>query len=536
MTQRARWPWAVLAGVLALTAAARWRLLDTPLERDEGEYAYAAQLMLQGVPPYQLACNMKFPGTYGAYAAIMAVFGQTPRGIHIGLLLTSAASIVLVYLLARRVLRGDDWAALVSAGAFALLSTGAGVLGFAAHATQFIVPLAIGGLLALETALERRRYALIPLAGLLLGTAILMKQHAAAFALLAALRVLQHGLGESPRRWPVLARALGGLAAGALAPLGIVMLLLWQAGVLASFWFWTVTYASRYATMIPIDEAPARFWEGFKPVLADAPLLWLAAAVGLIALGTPTMRRARALPAGLLVCSLLAVLPGFYFRQHYFIVMLPAVALLCGVAVSAMSKALPSRYSTLPTALAIGALLVSAIAQTPYLLRLSPAQIVRDAYWPNPFVESERIAEFIRENTQPDDTIAVLGSEPQIPFYAHRRSVSPFLYVYPLMEEHDLAEQMQRQMIADIERARPRVIVLVAVGSSWLRRPGSANLVLEWFDAYGPARYDMAGLVDIMPAESVYTWGPQAGGTPPRSPHYVRILLRRDDPPPAAVQ
>ena len=40
----------------------RIRFLAIPLERDEGEYAYAGQLMLQGIPPYRLAYNMKFPG------------------------------------------------------------------------------------------------------------------------------------------------------------------------------------------------------------------------------------------------------------------------------------------------------------------------------------------------------------------------------------------------------------------------------------------------------------------------------------------
>jgi hypothetical protein len=39
------------------------------LERDEGEYAYAGQLMLQGIPPYQLAYTMKLPGPFAAYAA-----------------------------------------------------------------------------------------------------------------------------------------------------------------------------------------------------------------------------------------------------------------------------------------------------------------------------------------------------------------------------------------------------------------------------------------------------------------------------------
>lgn len=81
-TERYKFPhrhwvrWLVVATIL-LVALVRLRLLNLPLERDEGEYAYAGQLMLQGVPPYQLAGNMKFPGTYAAYAIIMAGFGQT---------------------------------------------------------------------------------------------------------------------------------------------------------------------------------------------------------------------------------------------------------------------------------------------------------------------------------------------------------------------------------------------------------------------------------------------------------------------------
>ena len=75
-------PWVVVLLVMLAAGLLRWRLLDIPLERDEGEYAYAGQLMLQGIPPYQLACNMKLPGTYAAYAVLMAVFGQTIAGVH----------------------------------------------------------------------------------------------------------------------------------------------------------------------------------------------------------------------------------------------------------------------------------------------------------------------------------------------------------------------------------------------------------------------------------------------------------------------
>src|ERR1700675_418270 len=59
--------WLFATIVFVLVIAIRIRLLGIPLERDEGEYAYAGQLMLQGIPPYKLAYNMKLPGIYAAY-------------------------------------------------------------------------------------------------------------------------------------------------------------------------------------------------------------------------------------------------------------------------------------------------------------------------------------------------------------------------------------------------------------------------------------------------------------------------------------
>jgi hypothetical protein len=43
-------------------------------------------LLLLGIAPYQLAYSMKLPGPHLAYAAIMAVFGETSSGIRLGLL------------------------------------------------------------------------------------------------------------------------------------------------------------------------------------------------------------------------------------------------------------------------------------------------------------------------------------------------------------------------------------------------------------------------------------------------------------------
>jgi hypothetical protein len=144
--------WGILALVILLVAAIRIRLLALPLERDEGEYAYAGQLLLHGIPPYKLAYTMKLPGTGAAYAMIMAVFGQTTVGIHLGLLLLNAATTVLVFLVAKHLM--DGIGGLVAAATFALLSVSPAVYGTAAHTEHFVLLPALAGFLVLFRALE----------------------------------------------------------------------------------------------------------------------------------------------------------------------------------------------------------------------------------------------------------------------------------------------------------------------------------------------------------------------------------------------
>ena len=122
--------------ILGVVTTIRVRLLDMPLERDEGEYAYAGQLLLQDVSPYKAAYNvaLKLPGTSVAYALIMAVFGQTVTAIHAGVILVNLATAVLVFVLARRIC--GEAAGVVAAGTYALLSIVPETLGLAAHATH----------------------------------------------------------------------------------------------------------------------------------------------------------------------------------------------------------------------------------------------------------------------------------------------------------------------------------------------------------------------------------------------------------------
>src|SRR5580765_2794824 len=111
--------WIIVVLTILLVFAIRIRLRQMPLERDEGEYAYAGQLILHGVPPYKEAYNMKLPGTYAAYAVMMAIFGQSASAIHIGLALVNAATILLIFFIGRKLL--DEPAGIAAAISYPLL-------------------------------------------------------------------------------------------------------------------------------------------------------------------------------------------------------------------------------------------------------------------------------------------------------------------------------------------------------------------------------------------------------------------------------
>src|ERR1017187_8408913 len=179
------WTWWFMVAVLVIVAAVRLRLLNLPLERDEGEYACAGQLMLQGIPPYELAYNMKFPGTYAAYALVMWLFGETPAGIHFGVLCLTTLTALMLFWFGKKML--DPTAGIVAAGVYAVLAASPSMLGLAGHATHFCAFFAPAGLGALWQARQKRSRLVILAAGLLFGTAVLMKQPAALIALWASL-------------------------------------------------------------------------------------------------------------------------------------------------------------------------------------------------------------------------------------------------------------------------------------------------------------------------------------------------------------
>jgi tetratricopeptide (TPR) repeat protein len=491
---------------IAFAVAVRIRLLDIPLERDEGEFAYAGQLMLQGIPPYKLVYSMKFPGIYAAYAAIMAVFGQTIAGIHIGFILVNAATIVLVYLLGKRLFSAA--AGVAAAAAYALMSMGAGVLGIQAHATHFVVLAALGGILLLLRGIENGRWYTLLGSGALYGVGVLMKQHGALFVAFGVCYLAWDYL--SRRRNALLAgvRDMAIFLGGVAVPLVLTGLALWWAGVFDKFLFWTFTYAHEYAQEVSLSGGLIMFRTYFPNAVGPNLAIWIVALAGLVLIWLRKENRIVAtFSTFFLAFSFLAVCPGFYFREHYFVLMLPAVALLAGAAVGVALKLWPG-ISLLTYGVFCAALVQSVAQQSDYLFQLSPLEITRGLYGANPFPEAVTIGEYLRTHAAKDATIAVLGSEPEIPFYAHRHSATGHIYMYGLMESQPYAATMQKELISEIEKAKPEYLVVATSTSSWLRRDTSPQDIFEWWDKNRPKEYaQLVVVADIVAADHTeYRW------------------------------
>ena len=524
------WPWIGVAIVIVFITAIRIRLLQIPLERDEGEFAYMGQLMVQGIPPYLLAYNMKLPGIYAAYALIMAIFGQTIAGIHIGLMVANAIAILLLFLLTRRLF--DDVAGVVAAACYALTSLSPSVLGTSAHATQFIVPLVLGGTFLLVQALDSRKYSTLFVSGLLFGLALMMKQHAVLFIGFGVIYLLWSISRNHPFDLKRLVKGISLFILASAIPFIVSCVILYGVGVFPRFWFWTFTYASQYVSEVTLSTGMRHFMMSAQ--WAISPWVWAVSGVGLTAIFWNEKARANwFFLIGFSLFSFLSVCPGFFFRSHYFVTLLPAVALLAGVAASAMKqflsdKKMPLLVQILPLLIVAGAVVGPMSIFTRFFFTATPVEACRMMYGENPFPESIEIGEYIKNHSTADDKIAVIGSEPQIYFYANRKSATGYIYIYGLMEPQDYASRMQREMIHEIEKARPKYIVFVNVPYSWLVRQNSDMTLLKWAQRYLDLDYRIVGLADINPngISKVY-WNDESTKNGPRSPFNVYVLERR---------
>jgi len=518
--------------IIVSTIVFRVRLLNIPLERDEGEYAYMGQLILDGTPPYSEAYNMKFPGIYFIYAGILWLFGETHTAIHFCLLIVNVLSIILLFIFARTAY--DGWVGAAAAGAFALLSMSYHVQGFWANAEHFILPFVIGANFLLLSGLRKNRKDFILFSAILFSCAAIVKQQGAFFGFLGFIVLLislwQNKSFDRRIYWKYILTFLG----GAIIPVILCFSYLVYAGVFQKFYLWTFAYAREYSSLVPTADIAYYFFSSFLPLWRYTMLIWIIAGIGFIALFfVPYYKQSWILVLGLIVGSIVASSVGFYFRPHYFVLVLPSIALLFGVGIRFVYNIFSTASSHLiryfpPTFVVIMTFLSTLIAHWDILYQFTPEKVTRIIYGSCPFPYSSIIAEIIKEKTLKGDRVAIIGNEPQLLFYSQRRSATSFIYTFSLIEEERFAEQFRLEMIHQVESVAPKLFIYTRTMLDYYEKSQGQKELDKWFLDYTKLYYNPIARFEYFCGDTLLVTDTTQMQKMPTHTFWISIYKRRE--------
>ncbi len=452
--------------ILLLIIFVRLRLIDIAFERDEGEYTYAAQQILRGKIPYLDFYNMKLPGIYYFFALVFSMFYDNYVTVKITLLLVNLINAFMIYQIAKKnvLLTNSKHFGFTSAAIYLLISLGFEVQGWTANAEHFtILPSLIGILLLLDV---NKNHSFIKyfLSGCFMCIAFIFKQHAVGYILVAPIWLISKSFNESTNiRFdkkeilqnikPLIYYALGGFS--------IVTLFLFYFyfhGALQKLIFFTFDYAVTYGST---NKPFMGVWR-FRPIFYESPMFYILIFVAIYFYfrSHKVFQRQSFLMIFFLGCFL-SINPGWYYRPHYFQLLLPGVALLSGFVIVNINELWPKIHQSYFNSenYRWSGLLLTAFLQSSYFFIDSPKEVTEKMYCGDNFSEIRDFSLNLPQIIPNVNTIGMLGAEPQMFFYSKKTSASGFLYHYPIFEKHKYAKEMFKTFTSEIETNKPEIFI-----------------------------------------------------------------------------
>jgi hypothetical protein len=456
--------------VLALVVYVRLRYADMAFERDEGEYAYAGSQILRGGFPFKDFYNMKLPGVYYCYALIFAVLGKTVVAARYAIIALNTMSAFLLVKIGEKLI--DKRAGWLAGAFYLLMALCVPLQGIIANCEHFVVFF----LLLTFWAVQKEWYFTV---GLSAALTVFMKQQGAVLLVFVFIYLVLNLYSNLKQGFLIKKIAL--LSVGFILPFALFFTAVWYKGVWAAFKFYAIDYAQAYINI----QKPFHDTSSLMQLIQDTEGFWVAGKVGLVV----------ALVAGFLpkkvdfkttlnplflvlfvVISYLSILPGWYYRPHYYQYLIPAVSLLMAYGWSF--------YATLSEkwtfrAIYMGLLLWcfgnSIQKQKGFLFKWTPEELCVMMYGAERFHEIRVIGNVLKNTSAKTDTLGMMGHEPQLFFYADRVSASGYMYSYPLLETQPYNLQMANQYRLEIINSKPKWFVDCMNWYAW-----------DWFDTRIP--------------------------------------------------
>jgi hypothetical protein len=505
------WPtWLGILGLLLLFVALRWNNFNLPLVRDEGEYAYAAQLLKAGKLPYEEAFVQKPPMVIYSYALAYAVAPNVywaPR--ILACVCVACATLLLAYIIRREF---DKELIFPVSFLFTSIVLLPGVQQFTANTEMFMLLPLLGCIaVCVRSQQLKARAGSWFLAGVLAAVTFWYKYTATPLlmALFAGWSWCDwRGIRElhdettslSPSSKPtitIVKHWFWAFLGGAAASLVILIPFLIRDGG-KHLWECTIEYNRAYTNSSTFGLSS--LWFCIQLLWADWWILFFLVPIALI-----YRRRALWFWAGMFLAAWLSTGASIY--GHYYILIMPFWAILAALGIENIARWINGKFGwsrkLCATCLTVLVLFVVNYSHLPWLFSSEQSFAAR-RLGETPFLEAPDAATRVAQMTLPTEPVYVAGSEPEILFYSKRFSPTRFVIGYPLMQPGTRTTDYQQEVISSLEPSHPKVIVLAPGAEDWLVQPASPPEFFAYLKKLLDEKYERIG--GYLPAKAGAQW------------------------------
>ncbi len=527
----------LLLVLIFLIYTIRSKFASIPFERDEGIYSYMGKLLNEGKIPYKDFYEFKFPGIFYMYAFFVGLFGDTVEGMHKGFMWMNIFTMLFIFFAVRNLF--DSIPAIIAAATFSIVSLTPALSGFTVqseHGIAFFVSVSLFIYSLIKLYNKNIFYFLF---GAMLCMAVMIKQTSVFLALWGGLILVLDYLTQKEKN---LKKSLITFAIFILGAVSIVLLfaiLIISKDCFKEMIYWSVEISKYYSGMMKLEDGIQYFKYTRDAITKDYMFFWGHALLSIAVIILPTLKPSQKLfTITLAIASFLTITPGYFFYGHYWIQTLPGLAVLSGITAYGIIKFFETKLKFKPKTVNLIYLVFFGIfftkhinANKSYYFYPNYDLILRTTYGNNPFPESMQIANFINQNSKPEDGLALIGSEPQIYFYTKKKSPSRHAYFTALVTSVKEHKEWQREFSNDVEKAKPKHIVFFNHQLSLLVQPNTDNYIFTWANKYINENYKVVGYADMINNgyQTNYVWGEQNAATyHPQSQTYAVVFERKN--------
>lgn len=467
-----QWVGVFLAGLFAVFP--RFIFLSVPFERDEGVYAYIADLILKGRIPYADVFDHKPPGVYYIYAVAINFFGHNVIAPRImAIFFVYLASILMACIVWR--LTSRYAASLFSVVCLGMATVSVAYTGYNSNTEIFTLPFILAGFFAVLDA-DNNSNKLWFFWGIVCGLGVLVKQPVVVFGFAVILIILLSARRSGYKKTLIISCCF---VSGLVLPLILTSIYFAASGNFNKFWFGFWGYNVSYiGAGPPIILSIKIFSYTVLRMAGMDPMIWALGVLGIIIYLTSSSDiKHRSSLLIFLLSSFFAVTLGKVFYSHYFLFVIPFWV----VGISLFTAHIIQTSNIRQMTYVVCTLLV--FTSLPFVrdAQLSQKQLLEKAYNGSmPFYQSTILGEYLNTKAVAGKKAFIIGSEPQLYYYSGLVSPSSIFYYYPIQLASTNQEIFKGKLYSDLIASPPDYMIFVNnLSSHFIRSPNLDTYYLK---------------------------------------------------------